>query len=142
MGLQSPANPQAGCLCWFPGEDWSFRRLCRPERPMVHSAASTPPLIPHTGLSSSHPIAPQLPPFLPLSPPCRYVMSGNRHARMNAVRIRKENQVYTAEEKAALAMFNYEENKRKEAKILDDMKRLVHKTLGPDAGLDPVEEEG
>ncbi|KAL6774218.1 hypothetical protein ACKKBG_A24210 [Auxenochlorella protothecoides x Auxenochlorella symbiontica] len=71
-----------------------------------------------------------------------YVMSGNRHARMNAVRIRKENQVYTAEEKAALAMFNYEENKRKEAKILDDMKRLVHKTLGPDAGLDPVEEEG
>lgn len=59
-----------------------------------------------------------------------YVMSGNRHARMNAVRIRKENQVYTAEEKAALAMFNYEENKRKEARILDEMKRLVHKTLG------------
>lgn len=109
---------------------------------MVHSAASTPPLVPHAGLSSSHPIAPQLPPFLPLSPTRRYVMSGNRHARMNAVRIRKENQVYTAEEKAALAMFNYEENKRKEAKILDDMKRLVHKTLGPDAGLDPVEEEG
>lgn len=65
-----------------------------------------------------------------------YVMSGNRHARMNAVRIRKENQVYTAEEKAALAMFNYEENKRKEAKILDDMKRLVHRTLGPEAGHD------
>ena len=63
-----------------------------------------------------------------------YVMSGNRHARMNAVRIRKENQVYTAEEKAALAMFNYEENKRKEAKILDDMKRLVDSTLGPGAG--------
>lgn len=59
-----------------------------------------------------------------------YVMSGNRHARMNAVRIRKENQVYTAEEKAALAMYNFEENKRKEAKILDDMKRLVDKTLG------------
>jgi hypothetical protein len=27
-----------------------------------------------------------------------YVMSGSRHARMNAVRIRKENQVYSAEE--------------------------------------------
>lgn len=61
-----------------------------------------------------------------------YVMSGNRHARMNAVRIRKENQVYTAEEKAALAMFNFEENKRKEAKILEDMKRLVTSTLGLD----------
>lgn len=60
-----------------------------------------------------------------------YVMSGSRHARMNAVRIRKENQVYTAEEKAALAMFNFEENKRKEAKILDEMRRLVDKTLGP-----------
>jgi hypothetical protein len=63
-----------------------------------------------------------------------YVMSGSRHAKMNAVRIRKENQVYTAEEKAALAMFNFEENKKKEQKILDDMRRLVDKTLGPGAG--------
>lgn len=39
-------------------------------------------------------------------------------------------QVYTAEEKAALAMFNMEENKRKEQKILADMQRLVQKTLG------------
>jgi hypothetical protein len=37
-----------------------------------------------------------------------YVMSGSRHSRMNAIRIRKENQVYSAEEKAALAMINYE----------------------------------
>jgi hypothetical protein len=59
-----------------------------------------------------------------------YVMSGSRHARMNAVRIRKENQVYTAEEKAALAMFNFEENKRKEARVLEEMKRLVDGTLG------------
>ncbi|PRW59856.1 UPF0396 -like [Chlorella sorokiniana] len=59
-----------------------------------------------------------------------YVMSGSRHSRMNAVRIRKENQVYTAEEKAALAMFNFEENKRKEAKILEEMRRLVDRTLG------------
>jgi hypothetical protein len=62
-----------------------------------------------------------------------YVMSGSRHARMNAVRIRKENQVYTAEEKAALAMFNFEENKRKEARILEEMKGLVERTLGPQA---------
>merc|ERR1712187_834401 len=43
-----------------------------------------------------------------------YVMSGSRHARMNAIRMRKENQVYTAQEKAALAMLNLEENKAKE----------------------------
>ena len=42
----------------------------------------------------------------------------------------KENQVYSAEEKAALAMFNFEENKRKEAKVLEDMKKLVDRTLG------------
>ncbi|KDD73368.1 hypothetical protein H632_c2248p0, partial [Helicosporidium sp. ATCC 50920] len=63
-----------------------------------------------------------------------YVMSGSRHSRMDAVRVRKENQIYTAEEKAALAMFNYEENKKKEAKILEDMRALVAKTLGPAAG--------
>ena len=38
--------------------------------------------------------------------------------------------MYTAEEKAALAMFNFEENKRKEQKILEEMRRLVDRTLG------------
>ena len=28
-----------------------------------------------------------------------YVMSGSRHKRMNAVRVRKENQIYSVEEK-------------------------------------------
>ncbi|CAG8470479.1 8559_t:CDS:2 [Ambispora gerdemannii] len=36
-----------------------------------------------------------------------YVMSGSRHRRMNAVRIRKENQVISAEEKRALMLFKY-----------------------------------
>lgn len=67
-----------------------------------------------------------------------YIMSGSRHSRMNAIRMRKENQIYTAEEKAALAMFNYEENKRKEAKVLEDMKALVSRTLQTHGG---VEEE-
>ncbi|GLC58281.1 hypothetical protein PLESTB_001341300 [Pleodorina starrii] len=67
-----------------------------------------------------------------------YIMSGSRHSRMNAIRLRKENQIYTAEEKAALAMFNYEENKRKEAKVLEDMKALVSRTLRVEGG----EEEG
>ncbi|KAL3159530.1 hypothetical protein ABBQ38_009945 [Trebouxia sp. C0009 RCD-2024] len=63
-----------------------------------------------------------------------YVMSGSRHSRMNAIRIRKENQIYSAEEKAALAMYNFEENKRKEQKILGDMQRLVQSTLGDEEG--------
>ncbi|KAI8108746.1 hypothetical protein M9435_005163 [Picochlorum sp. BPE23] len=58
-----------------------------------------------------------------------YVMSGNRNAKMNAIRMRKENQVYTAEEKAALAMLNFEEKKKKEAKIIEDMRKLVDKTV-------------
>ena len=33
-----------------------------------------------------------------------YVMSGSRHKRMESVRLRKENQIYSAEEKRALAM--------------------------------------
>jgi pyruvate/2-oxoglutarate dehydrogenase complex dihydrolipoamide acyltransferase (E2) component len=63
-----------------------------------------------------------------------YVMSGSRHARMNAVRVRKENQVYTVEEKAALAMFNFEETKRREAAVLEEMRGLVAKTLGAAGG--------
>ncbi|CAA2938931.1 UPF0396 protein [Olea europaea subsp. europaea] len=35
-----------------------------------------------------------------------YVMSGSRHQRMNAIRIRKANQVYSAEDKRALAMLS------------------------------------
>ncbi|KAJ9523883.1 hypothetical protein QJQ45_020077 [Haematococcus lacustris] len=72
-----------------------------------------------------------------------YIMSGSRHSRMNAVRIRKENQIYSAEEKAALAMFNFEANKRKEEKVLEDMKRLVEQTMGTgsEPGSEAVEEE-
>lgn len=55
-----------------------------------------------------------------------YVMSGSRHRRMEAVRIRKENQVYSADEKRALAMFNYEERAKRETKILSDFRELVH----------------
>lgn len=74
-----------------------------------------------------------------------YIMTGSRHSRMNAVRIRKENQIYTAEEKAALAMYNFEENSKKEARILDDMKMLVARTVGDQGGEPEVadkEEDG
>jgi len=56
-----------------------------------------------------------------------YVMSGSRHAKMNAVRLRKENQVYSAEEQAALAMINYEEKAEKEKQVMEELKKLVER---------------
>lgn len=57
-----------------------------------------------------------------------YVMSGSRHQRMNAVRLRKESQIYSAEEKRLLAMYNYEEKASKEAKVLSSLRNLVKET--------------
>ena len=54
-----------------------------------------------------------------------YVMSGSRHARMNAVRLRKENQIYTQEEKRALALITFEEKQVKEGKLMEDFKDLL-----------------
>lgn len=54
-----------------------------------------------------------------------YVMSGSRHRRMEAVRIRKENQIYSADEKRALAMFSREERQKRESKILSQFKEMV-----------------
>ena len=62
-----------------------------------------------------------------------FVMSGSRHKRMNAVRLRKENQIYSAEEKRALAMFNYEEKQKRESQILADFRTLVQEKLGSNA---------
>jgi len=56
-----------------------------------------------------------------------YVMSGSRHHRMEAVRLRKENQIYSADEKRALLQFNHEERSKREQKILTQFKELVHK---------------
>eukprot|EP00842_Homolaphlyctis_polyrhiza_P004365 jgi/Hompol1/492/HPOL_005329-RA len=58
-----------------------------------------------------------------------YVMSGSRHQRMNAVRIRKENQVISAEEKNALLMFAQEASLKKEAEIIGSFKELVAERL-------------
>uniref|UniRef100_T1L1A1 NF-kappa-B-activating protein C-terminal domain-containing protein n=2 Tax=Tetranychus urticae TaxID=32264 RepID=T1L1A1_TETUR len=54
-----------------------------------------------------------------------YVMSGSRHRRMEAVRLRKENQIYSADEKRALAMFNREERQKRESKILSQFKEMI-----------------
>lgn len=54
-----------------------------------------------------------------------YVMSGSRHKRMNAIRLRKENQVYSAEEKRALAMITIEERQQKENKVVGEFRKLL-----------------
>lgn len=56
-----------------------------------------------------------------------YVMSGSRHKKMNAVRLRKENQVYSAEEKRALALFNYEEKAARETRLMAEFKEMLEK---------------
>nr|CAD7420829.1 unnamed protein product [Timema poppensis]CAD7424874.1 unnamed protein product [Timema monikensis] len=58
-----------------------------------------------------------------------YVMSGSRHRRMEAVRIRKENQIYSADEKRALAMFSKEERQKRENRILSQFKEMVKNKL-------------
>jgi len=58
-----------------------------------------------------------------------YVMSGSRHKRMNAVRIRKENQVYSAEEKKALALIRMEERKQKENMLVAQYRELLKRRL-------------
>ncbi|KAH1012415.1 NKAP family protein CG6066 isoform X1 [Dendroctonus ponderosae] len=58
-----------------------------------------------------------------------YVMSGSRHRRMEAVRIRKENQIYSADEKRALAMFSKEERQKRENLILGQFKDMIKQKL-------------
>jgi hypothetical protein len=63
-----------------------------------------------------------------------YVMSGSRHARMNAVRIRKENQIYSAEEQRALALITLEENQQKESALLQDFREMLNDKLKGSSG--------
>ena len=72
-----------------------------------------------------------------------YVLSGSRHSRMNAVRIRKENQVYSAEEKRALALITFEEKQQAENKTMAQFREMLQQRLRSQ-GLNPGggEEEG
>lgn len=73
-----------------------------------------------------------------------FVMSGSRHARMNAVRIRKENQIYSAEEVRALALITLEENQQKETALLQDFRTMLKDKLkgGGDDGEEKDGKEG
>merc|ERR1719319_1956696 len=62
-----------------------------------------------------------------------FVMSGSRHKRMNAIRIRKENQIYSAEEKRALNLLNMEERSNKEVRVISKLQTMLRqKKLGPE----------
>ncbi|VDK46863.1 unnamed protein product [Gongylonema pulchrum] len=54
-----------------------------------------------------------------------YVMSGTRHKSMEATRLRKENQVMTAEEKRLLSGFTHDERKKKEEIVLQQFKSFI-----------------
>jgi hypothetical protein len=58
-----------------------------------------------------------------------YVMSGSRHRRMNAVRMRKENQVISAEEKRSILKLQKEERERREAILREEFSELVTEKL-------------
>ncbi|OSX66060.1 hypothetical protein POSPLADRAFT_1043561 [Postia placenta MAD-698-R-SB12] len=58
-----------------------------------------------------------------------YVMSGSRHRRMNAVRMRKENQVISAEEKRGILKLQQEERERREAILREEFQQLVTEKL-------------
>ena len=58
-----------------------------------------------------------------------YVMSGSRHKRMNAVRIRKENQVISAEEKRGILKLQKAERQRREAVLREEFQELVSEKL-------------
>ncbi|KAL4074082.1 ras-induced vulval development antagonist-domain-containing protein [Scleroderma citrinum] len=58
-----------------------------------------------------------------------YVMSGSRHKRMNAVRMRKENQVISAEEKRGILKLQKEERARREAILREEFSDLVQEKL-------------
>jgi hypothetical protein len=58
-----------------------------------------------------------------------YVMSGSRHKRMNAVRMRKENQVISAEEKRGILKLQKEERERREAILREEFSELVEERL-------------
>ena len=64
-----------------------------------------------------------------------YVMTGSRNKRMEEVRLRKEGQVYTAEERRALAQVSFEKQQEKEEALMSSIRDIVSsKGFGPSSG--------
>lgn len=53
-----------------------------------------------------------------------FVMSGNRHKKMTEVRLKKEAQVYSAEEKRALTIFNIGQREKKEMNTINGLRTM------------------
>ena len=62
------------------------------------------------------------------------LFSFSRHRRMEAVRIRKENQIYSADEKRALTMFSKDERQKREYRILSQFKEMVNSKVATEKG--------
>jgi hypothetical protein len=58
-----------------------------------------------------------------------YQMSGSRHRRMNAVRIRKESQIYSHEEQRILAQVNNAERMKRENQVVADFRTILSSKL-------------
>ena len=56
---------------------------------------------------------------------------------MNAIRIRKESQIYSAEEKRALALLNFEEKDAKEKKLMAEFRKYLSEHGAAAAGAGP-----
>lgn len=54
-----------------------------------------------------------------------YVMSGSRHRRMEAVRLRKESQIYSVDEKRALANYDRELRAKKNEKLQSYFTQII-----------------
>ncbi len=54
-----------------------------------------------------------------------FVMSGSRHRRMEAVRLRKENQIYSADERRAMVMFSIDQKQKKDTKIIAEFRDIL-----------------
>ena len=55
-----------------------------------------------------------------------YVMSGSRNRAMEAIRTRKENQIFSEHDKRMLALFNNEAKEKKESQLLNQFRELIH----------------
>ena len=66
-----------------------------------------------------------------------YQMSGSRHRRMNAVRMRKEGQIYSADEERILAQLNAAERAKRENQVVADFRQLLTSKLKEHAPTDP-----
>ena len=58
-----------------------------------------------------------------------YVMSGTRHLRMEAIRLRKESQIYNIDERRALGVMHRVEKEKKEYEVIQQFRTLINRKI-------------